>query len=159
MIAIMLKAAAIKVTAIKMTRLSSLSEIKPIGHCNIAPNEITMTIKIDISKVVKPFDIAYTAPYPKSALWERPIKIAPIKPRGDITYNSFKFSLLGFVKSGASVIDSNIGNNDKDSSTETKINKSKFLGSAMFNKNCPVTPIYPSIICQHKKSIRLIIKI
>ena len=40
-----------------------------------------------------------------------------------------------FEKFGCSVVDNNIGKRANDNKTETKINKSTFAGSLIFNKN------------------------
>ena len=44
---------AIKVSIIKTTRLSILSEINPIGHWNKDPEIVTITINKDTSKLLK----------------------------------------------------------------------------------------------------------
>ena len=52
------KTEAIKVTLMRITRRSIRSERKPTGHWKIAPKVLTITIKIEISKVLNPFVIA-----------------------------------------------------------------------------------------------------
>tara|TARA_A200000113_G_scaffold174695_1_gene159851 strand:- start:59 stop:355 length:297 start_codon:yes stop_codon:yes gene_type:complete len=76
---------AAKVTPIKINLLSILSDKYPMGHCDKAPKEVMIIIKMETSKILKPFEVAYTAPYPKTTLCARPVKSAPTKPRGEIT--------------------------------------------------------------------------
>ena len=52
------KQEATKVTLIRIIRRSMRSERKPTGHWKIAPKVLTITIKIEISKVLSPFVIA-----------------------------------------------------------------------------------------------------
>tara|TARA_Y100000590_G_C15443160_1_gene909673 strand:+ start:553 stop:879 length:327 start_codon:yes stop_codon:yes gene_type:complete len=78
-----LKPAAMNVTPINIILLSILSEINPIGHCDNAPKEVTIIINIDTSKTLRPLAVAYTAPYPKTALCDIPVRKAPINPNGD----------------------------------------------------------------------------
>ena len=49
---------AIKVTLIRIIRRSMRSDRKPTGHWKIAPKVLTITMKIEISKVLSPFVIA-----------------------------------------------------------------------------------------------------
>ena len=41
-------------------------------------------IKMDTSKTLNPLAVAYTAPYPNTALCARPVKRAPTKPKGEM---------------------------------------------------------------------------
>ena len=63
-----LKPEATNVAPIKSILLSILSDISPIGHCDKAPKEVIIIIKIDTSKILRPLVVAYIAPQPKTAL-------------------------------------------------------------------------------------------
>ena len=75
---------AMKVTPIKIILRSILSDKYPTGHCDNAPNEVIISIKIETSKTLKPFAVAYTAPYPKTTLCAKPVNNAPTKPKGEM---------------------------------------------------------------------------
>ena len=78
-----LKPEAIKETPIRITRLSILSDKYPIGHWDRAPADVMIIIYKEISNKLKLIDEAYIAPYPKTALWDKPVAKAPTKPKGE----------------------------------------------------------------------------
>ena len=136
---------AINVTNTKTIRRSILSETKPIGHWNRAPNIVKMTINRETCKLSKPFVLAYTAPSPKIVPCAKPINNAPTNPSGDNLYRSVKFNLFGFSKLGGFDDVNKIGMRAKDNSIETKTNKSNLAGSLRFNKKLPI-PINENVV-------------
>src|SRR6056297_602797 len=110
-------------------RRETLSDSRPIGHCNAIAPIMGAARKMAVRSSDRPIVVAYTAPNPSTMPTDEPPMNEPTTPVGMIRISSRTVILSVASTDGALDVASVIGTNDIDTSTDETTKSWKPFGS------------------------------